>query len=67
MTERQKNMRERLLLAGIDEINTQGVTGFVGHGSDPIPLTDEEVARMGIEKVYIDLDVEIGETVKVIR
>lgn len=36
--------------------NTQGVTGFVGHGSEPIPLTDEEVARMGIEKVYIDLD-----------
>ena len=35
--------------------NTQGVTGFVGHGSEPIPLTDEEVARMGIEKVYIDL------------
>ena len=46
--------------------NTQGVTGFVGHGSDPIPLTDEEVARMGIEKVYIDLDVEVGDTVKVI-
>jgi transcriptional antiterminator NusG len=46
--------------------NTQGVTGFVGHGSDPIPLTDEEVARMGIEKVYIDLDVAIGETIKVI-
>lgn len=46
--------------------NTQGVTGFVGHGSDPIPLTDEEVTRMGIEKVYIDLDVELGETVRVI-
>ncbi|MDD7718162.1 MAG: transcription termination/antitermination protein NusG [Eubacteriaceae bacterium] len=46
--------------------NTQGVTGFVGHGSDPIPLTDEEVARMGIEKVYIDLDVEAGDVVRVI-
>lgn len=46
--------------------NTQGVTGFVGHGSDPIPLTDEEVARMGIEKIYIDLDVEVGDTVRVI-
>ena len=42
--------------------NTQGVTGFVGHGSDPIPLTDEEVARMGI-----DLDFEIGDTVRVIN
>ena len=46
--------------------NTQGVTGFVGHGSDPIPLTDEEVARMGIEKLDIDLDVEVGDTVRVI-
>lgn len=46
--------------------NTQGVTGFVGHGSDPIPLSDEEVARLGIEKVYIDLDVEVGETIRVI-
>ena len=26
--------------------NTQGVIGFVGHGSDPIPLTDEEVAKL---------------------
>ena len=47
--------------------NTQGVTGFVGHGSEPIPLTDEEVARMGIEKVFIELDVEIGDTVRVIN
>lgn len=46
--------------------NAQGVTGFVGHGSDPIPLTDEEVARMGIEKIYIDLDVKQGDTVRVI-
>lgn len=47
--------------------NTQGVTGFVGHGSEPIPLTDEEVARMGIEKVHIELDVKIGETVRVVN
>ena len=47
--------------------NTQGVTGFVGHGSEPIPLTDEEVRRMGIEKVYIDLDIEPSDNVKVIN
>ena len=47
--------------------NTQGVTGFVGHGSDPVPLTLEEVRRMGIEKIYIDLDIHIGDTVKVIN
>ena len=47
--------------------NTQGVTGFVGHGSNPIPLTLEEVRRMGIEKIYIDLDIKLGDTIKVIN
>lgn len=47
--------------------NTQGVTGFVGHGSDPVPLTVEEVRRMGIEKIYIDLDIEVGDSIKVIN
>ena len=47
--------------------NTQGVTGFLGHGSNPVPLTLEEVRRMGIEKIYIDLDIHIGDTIKVIN
>ena len=47
--------------------NTQGVTGFVGHGSEPIPLTNEEVRRMGIEKVFVKLDIDIGDSVKVIN
>ncbi|MDO4383652.1 MAG: transcription termination/antitermination protein NusG [Eubacteriales bacterium] len=46
--------------------NTEGVTGFVGHGSDPIPLSKEEVVRMGVEKMRIDLDVEVGDTIRVI-
>jgi len=46
--------------------NTQGVTGFVGQGSEPIPLTEEEVRRMGLEKTSIVLDVAVGDTVKVI-
>lgn len=46
--------------------NTQGVTGFVGHGSDPIPLTSEEVRRLGIEQVSISVDLEAGDTIKVI-
>lgn len=46
--------------------NTQGVTGFVGHGTDPIPLTDDEVRRMGIEKIYVDIDIRPGETIKVV-
>ena len=29
--------------------NTRGVTGFVGSGTDPIPLTEEEIRNMGFE------------------
>lgn len=46
--------------------NTQGVTGFVGHGSKPIPLTEEEVRKMGIETVRVEIDVEPGDMVRVI-
>ena len=47
--------------------NTQGVTGFVGHGSNPIPLSVEEVRRMGIEKIHVDLDLSVGDSIKVIN
>lgn len=47
--------------------NTQGVTGFVGHGSNPVPLSTDEVRRMGIEKIYIDFDINPGDSVKVIN
>ena len=47
--------------------NTQGVTGFVGHGSKPIPLTQDEVRKMGIERVRVEIDVEAGDTVRVIN
>jgi len=46
--------------------NTQGVTGFVGQGSEPIPLTEDEVRRMGLEKISIELNIDVGDTVKVI-
>ena len=45
--------------------NTRGVTGFVGPGSKPIPLTDEEVTAMGVERVPIVLDIQVGESVRV--
>jgi transcriptional antiterminator NusG len=45
--------------------NTRGVTGFVGPGSKPIPLTDEEVRAMGVEYIPIKLDAEIGDNVRV--
>jgi transcriptional antiterminator NusG len=43
--------------------NTRGVTGFVGPGSRPIPLTDAEVRMTGVENVSIVLDVEVGQNV----
>ena len=45
--------------------NTRGVTGFVGPGSRPIPLSDAEVRMTGIENVSIDIDVEVGQNVTI--
>ena len=45
--------------------NTRGVTGFVGPGSKPIPLTDEEVTAMGVERIALKLDVAVGENVRI--
>lgn len=45
--------------------NTRGVTGFVGPGSKPIPLSDAEVRSMGVENVHIKLDVAVGENVMI--
>ena len=47
--------------------NTRGVTGFVGPGSRPVPLTDVEIARAGVEYVPIKLDIEVGESIRVIN
>lgn len=46
--------------------NTRGVTGFVGPGSKPVPLTEDEVTSMGIMDKHINLDIEVGETVLVV-
>ena len=43
--------------------NTRGVTGFVGPGSKPIPLSDNEVRAMGVENVQIKLDVNVGDSI----
>jgi len=46
--------------------NTRGVTGFVGSGNRPVPLTDKEVRAMGVEAVHIKLDIGPGENVRII-
>ena len=46
--------------------NTRGVTGFVGPGSKPVPLTDYEVDSMGIVETVEHIDLEVGESVKIV-
>ncbi len=46
--------------------NIRGCTGFVGPSSKPIPLTDEEVARLGVEKKEIEVSYGVGDSVKII-
>ncbi|MDO4563405.1 MAG: transcription termination/antitermination protein NusG [Clostridia bacterium] len=45
--------------------NTRGCTGFVGPGSKPVPLSETEVMKMGVEEVAIDIDVAVGDTVRI--
>lgn len=46
--------------------NTRGVTGFVGPQGRPLPLTDEEVVRMGLIKVAINADFSVGDEVQIV-
>ncbi len=46
--------------------NTRGVTGFVGPGSEPTPLSEKEVAAMGVESsVSIEVDYSVGDRIRV--
>lgn len=46
--------------------NTRGVTGFVGPGSKPVPLTELEMKNLGIRVPEMEIDVEKGDTVRVV-
>jgi transcriptional antiterminator NusG len=46
--------------------NTRGCTGFVGPASKPVPLTPEEVEKMGVEKqAQLTVDFKVGDTVQI--
>ena len=45
--------------------NTRGVTGFVGPGSKPVPLTDAEIDALGIMDAEVVANYEVGETIVV--
>ena len=46
--------------------NIRGCTGFVGPSSKPIPLSEEEVLRLGIEKREIKVSYQVGDSVQII-
>lgn len=46
--------------------NIRGCTGFVGPESKPVPLTDEEAAKMGVEASVVEVPYRVGERVRII-
>ena len=45
--------------------NIRGVTGFLGSGNKAIPLSDSDVAALGVEKREIVVSYKVGDTVKI--
>ena len=45
--------------------NIRGCTGFVGPSSKPVPLTDEEVERLGVEIKNVEVDYNVGDSVRI--
>lgn len=45
--------------------NVRGVTGFVGSGNKAVPLTDEEIKALGVEKHEVIVGFEVGDPVKI--
>ena len=45
--------------------NIRGVTGFLGSGNNPIPLTDEDVLALGVEKREVVVGYHEGDSVKI--
>ena len=46
--------------------NTRGVTGFVGPGSKPVPLTELEMFNLGVQATNIEVDFNEGDSVNVV-
>lgn len=45
--------------------NCRGVTGFVGPGSKPVPLSEAEVQAIGLEKTVVTTNFNIGDSIRV--
>ena len=46
--------------------NTRGVTGFVGPEGKPVPLTDDEIYALGVEKKVVEVYYKKGDMVSII-
>ena len=46
--------------------NVRGCTGFVGPNGKPVPLTEQEIAALGVEKKEIIVDYAVGDTVQIV-
>ena len=46
--------------------NTRGATGFVGSGTEPIPLTDEEIRKMGLIEDSLKVDYSVNDNVQIL-
>ena len=45
--------------------NVRGCTGFVGPNGKPVPLTEQEVAALGVERYEVEIDYQVGDTVRI--
>ena len=45
--------------------NIRGVTGFLGEGNKPIPLSEDDVASLGVEKREVVVGYQVGDSVKI--
>ncbi|MEG1180010.1 MAG: transcription termination/antitermination protein NusG [Oscillospiraceae bacterium] len=45
--------------------NIRGVTGFVGPGSKPVPLSEDEVVALGVDNQSVEVNFEIGDSIQI--
>lgn len=46
--------------------STRGVTGFVGPKGRPLPMTEDEIRRLHLERIVVDFELNVGDTVEII-
>ncbi|MBQ6706914.1 MAG: transcription termination/antitermination protein NusG [Clostridia bacterium] len=46
--------------------NIRGCTGFVGPNGKPVPLTEEEIASLGVEKHSVEIQYQVGDMVRIV-